>query len=563
MQELTRSQKARLAIREFKILADALALRGFYSVSGRFGKSLEKCLKDLSPEIYGSMNDPRVVELKGLEYIIDRLPKGIEKASRIILTDEDQFEGTPFENIRPLKRRRLSYKINNEEICFIISRGLSEIYDILTHMTFLNIEAQKIFSKMLDGQGRPRIEWNELETCVTEQCEMDAGKMDSALWNLSIIIGRPYHETKETFDYFEQTRKAYESNNGLFSIIYHLGERIRKEQTSEDNAPVVYLTPSLINVIGQQRYGKRWAQNLKETLCDLKMQTRPLHIISANLHSVLNTVYAWAALKDDCNVTASPAAHDFFSSIKEKNDDIVRYAEKNGLYRIPDLSGANIDCQLIDTAALDGIDLHPDFGIAAPASSDTAPVLLVIDYAFGIQAFEIMEQILKLFSEKEENRFTTIGSISIMGKAGILPGRKGDIMLATAHVCEGSSDNYILENDLSAADFSEDVTVFEGPMATVLGTSLQNRDVLEMFMSDWNAVGLEMEGGHYQKAINAAVIKGYIPKETRIRYAYYASDNPLETGNTLAAGAMGNEGIKPTYLITRILLEKIWQQEHP
>jgi len=71
MYELTESQKARHAIREFKTITDALALRGFYRPSGKFGKDLESCLKNLSPEIYGSMNDPRVVELKGLEYVID------------------------------------------------------------------------------------------------------------------------------------------------------------------------------------------------------------------------------------------------------------------------------------------------------------------------------------------------------------------------------------------------------------------------------------------------------------------------------------------------------------
>ena len=49
----------------------------------------------------------------------------------------------------------------------------------------------------------------------------------------------------------------------------------------------------------------------------------------------------------------------------------------------------------------------------------------------------------------------------------------------------------------------------------------------------------------------------YIPKNIKTRYAYYASDNPLETGSTLAAGALGAEGIKPTYMITNIILDKI------
>ena len=149
-------------------------------------------------------------------------------------------------------------------------------------------------------------------------------------------------------------------------------------------------------------------------------------------------------------------------------------------------------------------------------------------------------------------------SISVMGKAGILPGKKGDIMLATAHVMEGTPHNYIVRNDLSVEDFEKGIDVYSGPMVTVLGTSLQNRDVLERFhTSSWKAVGLEMEGGHYQRAINAAIIQGHINPDLRTRYAYYASDNPLLSGQTLASGPMGEEGIVPTYMISKVILQKI------
>jgi hypothetical protein len=89
--------------------------------------------------------------------------------------------------------------------------------------------------------------------------------------------------------------------------------------------------------------------------------------------------------------------------------------------------------------------------------------------------------------------------------------------------------------------------------------ALQNRDILEMFLeTTWRAVGLEMEGGHYQRAISAAMIRGHISRDVRVRYAYYASDNPMKSGQTLAAGPMGREGIRPTYMITKAILEKIW-----
>lgn len=557
MQVLTRAQTARRAIREFKTITDALAIRGAYRICGKLGKSLEAALQNLSPEIYGSMNDPRIVELKGLEYVIDRLPRGIEDCTRVILTEEDPGENPAFEKIVPPKRRRTAYRVSENEMCLVISRGLSEIYDILTHMTFLNIEAQKIHGRIKDDSGNTTIEWNELKKAVDSTVEWNSRNLDQAIWNLSIILGRPYQETRHTYEYLEKNKNEHNSNNGLFSLIYQLGRRIEEEKQSMENAMVIYLAPSLMDTIGHQRYGKKWAEDIKERLIELEFQDRPIHIISANLHSVINLLYGHAAVKDT-QPEDNQNLYDFVAQIRDAKDDVFNYATQHGLIEIPDKSGTHIDCQLIDTSQLESVLFHSDITIQLPIDEKEKPLILVMDYAFGAQAYELMENLLNPYSTNGSSITFNFRSISIMGKAGILPGNKGDIMLATAHVLEGTSDNYIFENKLTSEDFAEDdVNVYSGPMVTVLGTSLQNRDVLEKFQSDWKTVGLEMEGGHYQRAINAAMIKGNIPKDILIRYAYYASDNPLKTGHTLSAGEMGQEGIKPTYMITKIILEKI------
>ena len=183
-----------------------------------------------------------------------------------------------------------------------------------------------------------------------------------------------------------------------------------------------------------------------------------------------------------------------------------------------------------------------------------------MDYAFGEQAYETMDELLKAYEFRDQSIPLNVRSISIMGKAGILGGEKGDIMIPTAHVFEGTADNYPIDNDVAASDFSgSDIAVSEGTMVSVLGTSLQNVDVLEYFLkSSWKAVGLEMEGAHYQKAIQSASrIRGSISEEVKLRYAYYASDNPLLTSNTLASGSLGLEGVKPTYAISLVILNKI------
>jgi hypothetical protein len=184
-----------------------------------------------------------------------------------------------------------------------------------------------------------------------------------------------------------------------------------------------------------------------------------------------------------------------------------------------------------------------------------------MDYAFGEQAYETMDELLKPFKDEQgKAQQMNVQSINVMGKAGILEGDKGDIMVPDAHVFEGTADNYPFKNRLSKKDLeSDDIKVVTGSMVTVLGTSLQNKDLLDFFYnSSWKVIGLEMEGAHYQKAIQAASrVRRSIRKKVKVRYAYYASDNPLKTGHTLASGGLGLIGVKPVYVITEKILEQI------
>ena len=562
MQELSKSQKARIAIRTFKILADSFTLQGSYKPSGKVGEKLAEALKQLSPEIYGSMTDSRISELNGLEYVIDRMPKGIEQCTRIILTAQEDFQDTSFAKIVPLKRRRVSYAVSEKELCFVITTGKSEIYDILTHITFLNIEAQKIYQQACNRVEGVSFEWAELERIVTMDQDLDGEELEQAIWNLSIILGRTYKETRETYEHLEKNKRECNSNNGLFAIIYGIGKRIMAEQSSKKSELTVYFTPSLHEMIDHQKYASLWAKKLKDMLMALNLQHRPIHVISANMHSMRNLLYGPGALAE----SKEAVPDDLFLMIRELRDMeeiIASYAKNHGFIFQEDESGSTIDANIIDLARLDQHHIHPSLKINCQFIKENEPVIIVIDYAFGTQAFDIMDELLTPERVEGGEQSLQIKSISIMGKAGVLPGKKGDIMLATAHVMEGTADNYIVDNDLSVDDFGDYATVFAGPMVTVLGTSLQNRDVLERFhTSAWRAVGLEMEGGHYQRAINGAIIQGHIPADMKTRYAYYASDNPLISGQTLAAGPMGDDGIVPTYLISKVILEKITNHDN-
>ncbi len=558
MESLTKSQRARLAIRTFKTIADALILRGYYKPSGRSGEKLSESLQVFEPEIYGSMSDHRIVELQGLEYVMDRLPRGTEKCNRIILTAGEDFQDTSFEKITPLKRRRHSYIVSDKEICFVITRGLTEIYDILTHLTFLNIEAQKIHRQVCHKEEGTCSEWHELETAVKSEESLEGSSLDQAIWNLSIILGRTYREARDTYKSFDiHHGKNGCFNNGLFAIIYGLGQRIIEETQSKDNLLTIYFTPSLQEMIGRHKYATLWAENVKKHLYDQGFRKRKIHVVSANMHSMRNVVYGTGFLKKEKEQVPDDL-YAMVTKLRGLDVEVREYGFGNGLSYIRDTSQSNIDVLVFDTGKFNEDILHQSISCNFDYLKQEKPLIVVIDYAFGAQAYEILDELLQPFEYRGESIRFQIASINVMGKSGTLPGKKGDIMLATAHVMEGTANNYIVDNDLTVEDFDADYPIYVGPMVTVLGTSLQNRDVLARFhSSSWKAVGLEMEGGHFQRAISAAIIQGYISKDIKTRYAYYASDNPLRIGETLASGSLGEDGIVPTYMITRVLLRKI------
>jgi hypothetical protein len=326
----------------------------------------------------------------------------------------------------------------------------------------------------------------------------------------------------------------------------------------DDNDREISFSPTLRETLGHHFYGKKWATNIKKTLWDNHLFDRPIHIISANLHSVKNCFYAIPSLSKKYKFDTLQEYAELLSQPDNTalRESVVKYALQNGMIELSDTSGTNIGVQIFDTAKLNTKALSSEIHFS-PKKPGESPVIIVMDYAFGEQAYETMDELLKPYIEGENRWPMNVKSVNIMGKAGILEGTKGDIMIPSSHVFEGTADNYPFKNDLSVQDFKNcGLGVYEGSMITVLGTSLQNKDILTYFLkSSWKACGLEMEGAHYQKAIQAAAhIRHNIHPDVRLRYAYYASDNPLETGSTLASGSLGLDGVKPTYLITIAML---------
>ncbi len=550
----TRAQESTNAIERMYITMRHLFNRGFYKPMGISGETLRDSLLTLRPEIYGSIAGEKV-ELNGLLYVIDRLPKGIEECTFINLTSEEGYANSHFKPIVPPKRRRNCYRIDEEQMNIEVTRGRSEIYDILTHLTFLFMESHKIMRKIItDEEGSYTRDWVKLEEAVLKK-GLSQKEREIALSHTANILGRTFKEVSSIYSKF----MISDNEERFLHIIYWLG-KLAIEETVNNNKRIVNFSPVLRERLGHHIYGEIWADSVKRQLLENNLMHRPIHIISANMHSVMNALFAPEALKGESKKKDPMKIYEDLSDSGngELQNKVKKVALENGMKFIEDTSGTNVDIQIFDTAKLKNGFRNLKF---KDKTEEEKPVIVVMDYAFGEQAYETLEELLKPYNFEENEIHLNVVSISIMGKAGILDGGKGDIMIPSAHLFEGTADNYPFYNELQKSDLDGNgIKVVDGTMITVLGTSLQNKDILKFFQeSTWNVVGLEMEGAHYQKAIQAASrLRGNISENVKVRYAYYASDNPLESGSTLASGGLGTAGVKPTYLITEKILEQIF-----
>jgi hypothetical protein len=379
--ERTRAQESSNAIERMYITMRHLFNRGFYKPMGVSGETLRESLLLLRPEIYGSISEEKA-ELEGLLYVIDRLPEGIEECTFINLTSDEGYGNSHFKAIIPPKRRRNCYRIDAEQMNIEITRGRSEIYDILTHLTFLFIESHKISKRVLiDEQGRTTRDWIKLEKAVLTKKKLTQQEREIAITHTANILGRTFEEL--TNAHLKFTTKAQPER--LLHIVYWLG-KLAIEEVVNNNKRTVTFSPVLRERLGHHIHGEIWADNIKEVLQKKNLLGRPIHVISANMHSVMNSIFAPIALK---SITSKKDIFEVYESIGKKENEalrnkITKEALQSGMIYIKDTSGTNIDVQIFDT---DKIDFSKtDLALDDSFNNAEKPVIFVMDYAFGEQA---------------------------------------------------------------------------------------------------------------------------------------------------------------------------------
>ncbi|NNE76344.1 MAG: hypothetical protein HKN31_04650, partial [Pricia sp.] len=271
----TRAQDSTNAIERMYITMRHLFNRGFYKPTGVSGMSLKSALLQLRPEIYGSIAEEKA-ELSGLVYVLERLPKGIEQCRYINLTSDEGYGKSHFDPIIPPKRRRNCYRIDDEQMNIEITRGRSDIYDILTHLTFLFIESEKICKRVLiEDTDKTIRDWVKLEEAVNKD-ELTQAEREVAVIHTANILGRPFIEIMAVHEQFSTDERP----ERFLEIIYWLGKLAIEEEVTGNKRTITF-SALLRERLGHHIHGERWANTIKDTLRKNGLLKRPIHIISA------------------------------------------------------------------------------------------------------------------------------------------------------------------------------------------------------------------------------------------------------------------------------------------
>jgi len=169
---------------------------------------------------------------------MERLPKGIEECRFVRLISREGYETSHLKPIVPPRRKRNCYRLDEQIMYVEMTRGRSDIYDILTHLTFLYIESRKIQQNSTDPKGKISSNWKMLEEFVKKEKLGEELELESAAAYLSHIIGRTYEETLHAVQKFAESSNS----NSLFSIVYHLGKLSMEESIQGLDREIKFLS---------------------------------------------------------------------------------------------------------------------------------------------------------------------------------------------------------------------------------------------------------------------------------------------------------------------------------
>lgn len=524
--------------------------------------SIQKLLplyQALKPALHARATDEDYLNAAALDYAVRRLPKNVTSTFAFLIRDElpavylkpeDFFAPVPTD-----ARRRSIWEILPGKNMVLVRNGMSDICDLITCLCLYANEARKI-RKMVYASKGVEVLWaylcrqKELEPDlqVTEQA---AALRDSGLpgaWVDGILRIWPRQGVRRVWEIV--------NHREMFTV------DVRTQQKSYNLMDFAKWSTQI---------GAATQELFKCDPADLPADVE-VHIVSSNTHSVANCLNPWyrresGSILDWAQETAHPylsetwpithdlpyaLVRDYFRAHPGAEQAMLDQERIFGILRLGATASTGIEVQLIDMGKVAGQDVDPL--VHVPARGPRR-LLVNIDYAFGEQAEHIIHQLILLFGRNMK-------SVNFLGKAGALQGERGDILMPTAFI-EQARDVFMpvewnIDQEIEALrSLVPGRQIHKGPMLTVLGTLMQNRQMLNFYRRLWKVTGLEMEGVFYHRQVQESLQTGLLDNSLKSRFLYYVSDLPLDTASNLAERLQASEGVPPLYAITRHVLRQI------
>lgn len=507
---------------------------------------LEKLLplyRKLLPALHPLARDNRKIDFNALAYALHRLPENIYSTVNWLLSDElpDNFKSPDslFTSIFSRGRRRNVWELMPGKNMALLRDGRADLMDIVTCLCAYYIESEKIRSRLKE---RPE------NTSILKSGEGSAPVLS-------------FNE-QEMLSFKELWGKKL--NQNLFYILKQDNScflEIRRERDYYNSRKLDIWTRQISTAAKEV-----WHYHPREL-----PESKQVHIISSNSHSVMNClnpclqnlssrILSWAEesgiVRDD-NLweNKTDLVYALLPQFFKANPQLrfsLGWERENGIYRLTETVSTGIQVQLFDFAKIQDKAVDPDLPRLKKSADDC--LIINIDYAFGEQAAEIIRNLIFLFGER-------IASINILGKAGALQGKRGDILIPRAFLDQKAHNIKpvpVLEEEiLKNLETNFPNRVHSGNMLTVGGTLFQSAPMLYFYKYIWDCIGLEMEGIYYAGQINDLAQVNLIRGDIKQRYLYYVSDVPFKTAANLSTPMTAIEGVPPLYAITRELLKAI------
>lgn len=538
------------AIENFEILVRHGALRGVFVID-----DFLEAFKAMEPSLHRYCRDEGVVDVDALVYCTARLPAGVHALHEILVQADVPDKLPQMAGIRRLEtpaRRRSTFQIGEDIVIVVAREGVTELLDLVTLLTSYAIEAHKIHALL----GRSPL-LGDLQAYL-------AGEPDLAVGNR--LMARLAFELGSTDDALVRLDAVWD--NDLLARVVHLATR---------RSNLVVRLHRDYSIEASRQRARLWSERLFEETA--MISNNEVHIVSSNLFAAVNLLSGFPRLHFEAiwDWASSQSQHrelfaqvqslagrtnlvymvlpEWLNAFPERAAERLAYDLEHGLQNLEDTFHVGVGAQAVDLARIDFERLDPRLRLDKTRIEEHRPLLLNFDYAFGEQAGIVVEQLFRRFAGR-------VASFSIMGKAGTVVGDRGGVMLPNYLLREGSRDVYDLPfgNYLEPSDFVElelGALYSDGPMLTVLGTILQNDEMLLRYRDEWKILGLEMEGIPYLRALHQCRKLGYLRQDLRVGIAYWASDAPLRVGEGLS-NETALQGLTAVYAINVAILNSLF-----